>query len=436
MASSKGKKVEDKPVPLAKRAKAAQDAAPDMNERVASFHLALNKKMGGRGQIQRASECAMPYLTKRYPTGLLSLDVALGGGFPAGGLSQIAGPKNSCKTYLYWQVIRQLQHILGDRMKVLLAMTEMRADRQQGRLAGVEVALHPSDIESLNKGRIKNGWPAFTDADVAALQREVGQIDELHGESAEVLYDGILQAVELNIYHLIVIDSFGSIMTGAEADAESLDEKFYGGAAAINTRFLRKLTALLTMNDAYGLPREVCVLGINQIRANIGDRFREFKTTGGFALEHAKFVDLWLTSGQPQGYHDQLYGSKGTDKQFVQTGKEINWKIEKGKAGIHEGEKGSFIYDFRINQADFYLDTLVAGVRHGVVETAGAWLRLPNPDNPGQPLLNCNGKDKFIEAMVQDVQQKAATGDSNTYLNYIREKVFRAKDINISYDWK
>jgi RecA/RadA recombinase len=419
-----------------KKQKEVPSGIPNRDQRAAALVDFVNKKMKGRAQIKLASEYSLPFMTKRLPTGLLSLDAELRGGFPAGGLSQIVGPKNSGKSWMAWQVIRQLQYYLGDKMKVLMAMTEMRADRLQARLAGVEISLGDDDLIKLNEGRIANGHPSLTDSEVNALKKEIGTIHEVHGMSAEELYDVILSAVDQNVYHLIIIDSIGSVMSGAEAEAESLSEKTYGGAAAVNTQFLRKLCGLLTMDDQYGNVRDVCIIAINQVRDAIGDPHKEYKSPGGRALEHAKFVDLLVSTGKQLGEYVPVYGVNGTEKKWAVHGKEVNWKIEKGKAGIHEGGRGSYVFDFRTGTANFYLDTLVMGVRHNIIEQSGAWLSIANPGNPDVPLLKACGKDAFLAALIEDTKVKAEAGDPNSFMNQIRSQVFHKEGINIDYEWE
>ena len=427
----------DEPAPKAHAAAKKKDMTPpSRNERATALVEWFNKKMRNkdgsyRAQLKLASEYSLPFMTKRLPTGLLSLDVELGGGFPAGAVSEIIGANKAGKSWTYWQVTRQLQYYLGDKMKVLIAMTEMRADKTQGRACGVAVALNEDDINKLEAARVSAGQPKFTKEERAEMRREIGEIYELHGMAAEDLYDGILAAVDSNAYHLIVIDSFGMIMSGAEAENESLRDKTYGGSAGVNTQFLHKLSGLLTIDDEFGKARDSCIIGINQIRDDVKDQNKEYKTPGGKALEHAKFVDLLLRSGKAL-YEDNV-GGKQT---FIQTGKEVNWKIVKGKAGIHEGGAGHFTYDFRINTADFYTDTVVAGVRYGVIEQAGAWLGLPNPNAPGTYLLRTNGGPAFIKALTEDATTKAAAGDTNSLMNYIRNQVFIKNNIFINYEWE
>lgn len=417
----------------ARKAKEEAVEIPTKNARIEGLVSRLMKRKGSL-QIKTGAEYTQPYMVKRLPTGLLSLDVELRGGLPAGGISQFKGPKNSGKSYLYWQVIRQLQYILGPQMSVMLAMTEMRADKQQGRLAGVKVALADEDIKAMNRARLKSGNAPFTEAEEADLKSQIGNIYEMHADSAESLYDGILETVKDNACHLIVIDSIGSIMSAAESEADSLSQKTYGGAAAVTSQFLRKLTAFMTMDDEYGKARDTCIICVNQVRDAIGDPHKEFRSPGGRALEHAIFVDLFVASGAQRSDEGvPVFTPNGMKSKFVQYGKEVNWRIEKGKAGIHEGGRGMFVYDFRTNQADFYLDTLVAGVNAGVIETAGAWFTVPNPDG-GEPLLKACGKDAFCKALSDDVLKSAADG-TKSVMTSIREQVFKAHDININYDW-
>jgi len=420
---------------MAKKTEAAPKMPP-RSSRAAELMEWVNKKMKGHAQLKVASEYVLPFMTRRMHTGLLSLDVELRGGFPCGGLSQLVGPYNSGKTYLAWQVIRQQQYFKGDDVSVLLAMTEMRADRTQARLAGVAISLGDEDIDNLDRARAAAGIPKFTKEERDDLRREVGTIHEVHAESAELLFDVILKGIQDNAYHIIVIDSFGSIMSAAEAESKSLEEKHYSGAAKPITEFLRKMGSLLTMDDENKKVRDVCILGINQVRDAIGDPNVDYRSTGGRALEHYKFVDVFVQTGRQIGYEENLYTSDGTKKRWVQTGKEVNWKIAKGKAGIHEGGRGSYIFDFRTGAGDFYLDTLVAGVRHGIIQLNGSYINLPNPENPENSLLMKQGKENFIAALVADAAHCAKEGTTDSLMNLIRSEVFKKNGIYLEYDWE
>jgi RecA/RadA recombinase len=429
------KKKEAPATPEKPVAKKKDDKTPSRDERAAALMADVNKKFKGRASLMVASDYTLPYLTKRLPTGLLTLDMVLRGGFPAGGVSQVIGRRNAGKTLLMWLVVRQLQHLLGDDMKVLLAMTELQADRSQARSLGVQISMGQDYIDETNAARKAAGWPPLTKEETASLLNEVGTIHELHAMSAEDFYDVILRAIDENIYHLVVIDSIGNVLSAAEQENESVHDKTYGGAAAPNTTFLKKLTNLLTMKDPWGRVRDTCIIGINQVRDNIKDPHKQYKSPGGNLLEHAKLVDIWVESGKMLGGDVPTFGPEGWKQKFQATGKEVNWRIEKGKAGMHEGEKGTYVFDFSISNVDFYTDTLVAGVAQGVIEQAGGWLGIPDPAKPGQYLFRVNGRDAFIAALKQDAQLKAAANDPNSWMNYIRDACFKKAGITINYDW-
>jgi RecA/RadA recombinase len=415
---------------------------PSVQERRDALIANFNKRMNGRAVIMPASQYSLPFLYRRYPTGLLTLDTALRGGCPGGGITQICGVKNVGKTWLMWQILLQQQHYLGDKLRVLMAMTELRADRSQAKACGVKISLGEDNVQELIRAReiarlSDPTLPPYSKEELADMREEVGVIDEMHGMAAEDLYDGILDAVEANAYHLVVIDSFGSIMSMAESEADSVRDRQVAGVAGPNTKFLRKLNALMTMNDKYGKPRDLAVIGINQIRANIGgDSHRPFKTTGGFLLEHSKLVDIWLTPGPQEKEKRVRMTSKGMTEQEEVVRKHVYWRIEKGKAGLREGESGAFVYSFDVNTADFYLDHIVAGVNHGIVEKAGNWLRIPNPENPDKALFGpYQGVRAFSEAMAADLQAAVEKGDRNlSMMDYIRRKVYAANKIEIRYD--
>jgi len=438
------KKGEEKAAPKAKvRATRQQEPTDSRASRAAALMEYVDKKMDGRAELCLASDYSLPYYTKRLPTGILTLDIALMGGWPAGAISQIIGPKNAGKDYLIWQTIRQLQGILGNKLHVLLAQTEMRADRTQAQKVGCAVALSDKDIETLDRANVANGRPAFTREYRASLKHSIGEIHEAHGYAVEDLYDIILRGVESRVYHLIVINSFGSIMSGAEAESESLREKTYAGTAGPNTQFLHKLNALLTMRTNEGESRDTCVLGINQIRDDIKNPNKSYKSSGGNALEHAKFVDLFITSGQAHGKEMMFHSALGQKQAKDVWGKDVNWEIKKGKAGIHEGQRGNYIYQFHkerqsptepiipVNNANFYLDYIAAGRTYGVVQMAGSWATVVGPN--GEELLKANSKEKLAGMLEEDHLGKAEQGDTNTFMNYIRSVCLQKADINVNY---
>ncbi len=428
----KKKQVEEVQQP--RSAKKGKIEIPSHAERMGALMADVKSKFRGRAVLKLASQYQLPYYTKRLPSGLLSLDVELKGGWPAGGISHIIGRKNAGKTALACMTIRQLQYMLGEDMRVLLAMTELPFDRGQARNLGVKISMGDADIDSANKARIANGWPPYTPEEIADLKTEIGTIHELHAMAAEDFYDVILRAIDENMYHLIVIDSIGNALAAAEQENKSVHDKTYGGTSGPNTTFLKKMTNFLTMQTEWGELRDTAILGINQVRDNIKDPNKDYKAPGGNALEHAKLVDVFVQSGKLLGEDEDVYTPEGWKKLWRAHAKEVHWRIEKGKAGLHEGAKGIYVYDFRTNDVDYYNDTLVTGVMNEVIRVEGGWVSIPDPNKEGESLMKINGRDNFILALAKDAQEKAGT-DQLSYMNYIRDQCYRKNNINISYDW-
>lgn len=430
--------------PLLQKAKRKKDdVLLTRDQRAALFLEDINKKLNGRGMLKLARDYSLPWMKRRVPTGILSLDIKLGGGFPTGGLSQIDGKANAGKNYICWLLVRQLQMLVGKKLKVLFALTEMKLDKVQGRRAGAKVALNEDDIKGLEAGRVAGGLPPFTPEELADMREETGEIHELHGESGEDLYDGILKAVRDNVYHLIIIDSLGNIMSKAEAEAESLNDKTRGGASKVNSEFCRKLSALLTMDDPETGVRDTCVIGINQVRDDMKNP-DGLKSTGGRALEHAKFINLTLTSAAKHTQTMKQYWTQGNRDVDDMIAKDVHWRITKGKAGIHEGAQGWYKFVFK-NQdgtpaqfigCDFYLDTVAVGVQYGVIAQNGAWFYVINQEKPDESLLSGQGIAKFLEALKADTEAKVAAGDYvNSVYEGIRREVLRRAEIYLENKW-
>ena len=331
---------------------------------------------------------------------------------------------NAC----YARALRRLRDAHDKEFRTLLA--------EEYESAGVKISMGDDTIKEMNAARISKGWPPFTKEEIADLKYQIGTIDEMRAVAAEDFFDIILRSIDEDIYDLIVIDSIGGVLSSAEQENESIHDKTYGGISAPNSTFLKKMQNLLGMRNDYGEVRDTCVIGVNQVRDDIKNPNAPYRAPGGNVLEHTKLVDLYVESGAALGYEDKVPTVTGEGvkmgQRFVQTGKGINWKIVKGKAGIHEGSRGTYIYDFRTNAADYYTDTLLAGVTNGIIDASGAWYTILGPE--GQQLARAQGRDKMIEILTADSQKKAGT-DEITFMDYIREACFRKSGINISYDW-
>lgn len=346
----------------------------DRKKEIAMLAQQVNAQFKGGAVIREGSEITNVFVLRR-PTGVLSLDLAIGGGLPAGGLTQIIGRFSAGKSLLSNMIMAEAQRNYGDEFAGAVCMTEQRYDKHFAKWkCGLRVALSDEEIAVLRQGYRENGHPdfEFTPEQIAWLKDQVGSFTETLGSTAEQILEVAVQQVESNLFQVVLIDSFGALLTKAEAEhEEGLEGKHRGGAAMVVTQFMHRLHAALNLPDKYGRPNTTTVIGINQYRDNVnaGPYGNPMKVAGGHALAHGKLLDIHIEQGAKIR---QMFG-----KENRVVGKEINWEIMKGKAGCHDGMKGTYKlylgeYGFPFG-IDIYSDLLMAALYAGVIQQSGAW---------------------------------------------------------------
>lgn len=214
-----------------------------------ALDLVLNQieRSCGKGSIMRLGDAAQMRV-ETFPSGALTLDLALGGGFPQGRVIEIYGPESSGKTTLALHAIAEVQ--------------------KAGGVAAFVDAEHALD-------------PAYSHAlgvDIHNLL--VSQPDT--GESALEIVDQLVRSSAVDI---VVIDSVAALVPRAEIEGEMGDTQV-GLQARLMSKALRKV--------AGNIGRSGCVvIFLNQLRQKIGITYGSPEvTTGGNALKFYASVRL------------------------------------------------------------------------------------------------------------------------------------------------
>lgn len=397
IASTRGKKASEK-----EKAPASKGRADE-----AWFHeMQKSRKWAGSVCITEASEDNCSYLLRR-PTGVMGLDLALGGGLHGGGLIEVYGGQSVGKTHLAYRTAGQIQRIYGEDASIGIAITEVQLDKSFARTCGCCVGYSDFEIGEYNKFRIGQGLPEFTPEEVADLRKQIGHIFLIRGGTGDKVLQNTLQFLTDvgNECQLIIMESLGALLT-PDQDEKDVGDRVYGGSAGIVTTFIAKLNPLLVMPQPDGSQAETTILAINQARANIDGGTRGPKTkpaSGAWALKHAQLASIGLRRGET------LWADSAHSRQ---SGKEIRWELTKGKAGCHDGMKGSYnYYHVPRNQPVFWKDYETFGTTWGIdtvtelVETArsvgaitpaGAWLRWQVGDDE----FKAQGAANFAQLLV------------------------------------
>jgi RecA/RadA recombinase len=365
-----------------------------------------NKKFQGKAQVIRASEDRTPYYLRR-PTGVMTLDLGLGGGVHAGGITQVYGGESVGKTHLIYRIGGNVQRIYGEMSAIALVCTEIRLDKSFARLAGWRVPYAKEEVDHFNKVRAERGLEPFTKEEVLDLTQEIGRIHILKGENGAHALDLAASAISSGAYQLVLIESLGALIT-PDQEENDVGDRVYGGTSIMLTNFVNKIYPFFMMDREDGSMLETTVIGINQARAVIGGMPGRGPTTraaaGAFAWRHGQLASIELKKAAP-------IPLSGTPK----IGREVKWTLAKGKAGTHDGISGTYSY-YHVPKmepvlwsdvvemgsqwgVDTITDLVTAAKQVGAIQVSGSWLKW---EENGETILRSQGGDGFVQAIVDD----------------------------------
>ena len=289
---------------------------PDNEGKLKALGLAMDQitKQFGDGSIMKLGE-AKKVDVELLPSGALSLDLALGGGYPKGRIIEIYGPESSGKTTLTLHAIAEIQKQGGT---AAFIDAEHALDPAYAKKLGV-------DTENLLVSQPDNGEQAL--------------------EIAETL-------VRSNAVDLIVVDSVAALVPQAEIDGD-MGDSHMGLQARLMSQALRKLTGIINKSNA-------TVIFINQIRMKIGVMFGNPETTtGGNALKFYASVRMDIRRIGQLKVGEDIIGNR------------TKVKIVKNKiAPPFRVAEFDIMYNEGISKTG---DVLDLAAERGVVEKSGAW---------------------------------------------------------------
>ena len=336
-----------------------------MNDDVKKLVLQLNKKFGS-DLIVLAEDIAVD-VTPRMPSGSVTLDYILGGGFPANQWNELIGESGHGKTMLCLKTIAANQQRDPEFTTVWVAAEEWVP--QYAEMCGVDQSR------------------------VIVVETNI----------MEEAYDAVLAFAESRAVDAIVIDSLPALIPSPEAE-KTMDEMTVGRGALITNKFFRKAGAAMKRSLTES-ERPVLGIVINQYRMKIGVMHGDPRTTpGGEGKNYAFFTrcevrrDEWIEIGS------------GNNKTRI--GQRVKVRTIKNKTA--PPQRVAF-FDFYFEnggacapgEIDFAREIVALAVTEGVLERKGGWYYYGD--------RKWQGLDSVIESLREEIllkeelQQKVLT---------------------------
>ncbi len=317
-----------------------------LDEVFAKINKDMKEEVCFKGSAQRLK-------FEMLPSGILSVDYATYGGLPMGRIHEFGGEQHAGKTLLSLMFIASAQKIYPER-KAIFVDAESRFDSKWANKLGVNI----DDLYVFN--------PVT--------------------QSAEEIFDSIIEFVKTGEVSIIVLDSIGHLVSGKVID-ESIDKGNYGGIAASLTRFSNIITGLLTKFNT-------CMICLNQVREDLGAMFPTYNTPGGKAFKHACSTRIELRKGT-------FIDENGNDcSQAVENpaGNRVNFVIHKLSNASLDRKKGQFTLRY-LDGVDLYGDLMDIAMKYDIIQQSGAWYSCIVD---GNEIFKVSGKKSVIEKFKND----------------------------------
>ena len=253
----------------AKKADMSKDSLSKEKDKALNLVLGQIERNFGKGSIMRLGD-ASRMRVETISTGALTLDLALGGGYPKGRVVEVYGPESSGKTTL-----------------TLHAIAEVQRNGGVAAFVDAEHALDPVYAASLG-------------VDVENLL--VSQPDT--GEMALEIVDQLIRSAAVD---LVVVDSVAALTPRSEIEGE-MGDHVVGSQARLMSQAMRKITGNIGKSGC-------TVIFLNQLRLKIGVTYGNPETTtGGNALKFYSSVRLDIRRIQTLKRGTEEYGIRAKVK--------------------------------------------------------------------------------------------------------------------------
>jgi recombination protein RecA len=313
------------------------------------------------------------YEFKRIPFTSPRMNYCTFGGIPVGKITEFFGEEHGGKTTTALDIIANYQQSEDDR-KVLYVDAENTLDVEWARKLGVDV-------------------------DKMIVFKPTSQ-------SAEEIFQFILDAIDTGEIGLWVLDSIGALASAQELE-KTMEEKTYAGISGPLTVFGRKVEMLMHRHQCTGI-------GINQIRDDLGAMWAgAVKTPGGKGWKHYCAVRMQFSKGK---YIDED-GNDLNSKAESPAGNYVLMSMVKNKSCPPTRRTGFYTLNYEYG-IDYLKDLVEVAMKYGVIDKSGAWYTIVDLST-GELIAKLQGMANVYKYLENPDNESALT----LIENYIEEQM-------------
>lgn len=326
----------------------------------------MNKKEGETIVTKGLGE----YNYDRIPFTSPRLNYMTFGGLPKGKLIEFFGEEHGGKTTTALDIISNYQQ-MNDPKKVLYIDAENTLDVKWAQTLGVN-----------------------TDENFVLMQPQ--------SQTAEDIFQFIIDAVDTNEVGLWVLDSIGVLFSAQEYE-KGIADSTYAGISKPLTKFSKRIQQIMHATKCTGI-------GINQVRDKLNSPWGGVDTPGGRAWKHACAVRMQFSKGSFYDENDKTLSRGGNDP----VGNMVKVFMEKNKTCPPVRHNAEYSLNYELG-ADYYKDLTELAIQYEFINKSGAWFTIINPETGeviGEKIQGQNNVKKYLEEQTEVTMMIEAALDS------------------------
>lgn len=302
---------------------------------------------------------------QRIPFSSPRANYMLYGGIPRGRLTEFAGAEGSGKTTSSLDIVANAQKLFQQEWENEIHKLESIPKPNKTETATLlELRENgPKKVLWVDcENTFDTEWATLLGVDVDNLYFMAPQ-----AQSAEQIFEIVINLIETGDLGLVVIDSYG-VMMSQQAYDKTLEDKTYGGIAAALTQFSKKAEMFCAKTNC-------ALIGINQIREDMNSMYGGTTTTGGKAWKHNCTVRLSFSKGD---HFDEKYTTVAKNNYENPWGHKVQIRVEKTKICKPNRKLGYYTLEYE-NGINAVMDYMSFAINAGIIKQGGAWFTFIDP---------------------------------------------------------